>query len=169
MQRRLERHQALHRLRRGADSRTSFSADTLCTSVVTGAGPPEPQGPSGCFDHVPEAWHGVFDRLTYAALGGLFGALLGLLGWFLYGLSYSLRYDGPGMDPVMRHWVAGLGTTFAVLGFVFGARSADWLGDALSAVFHFEMDQHHKRPSAVFTLVLLALLVAAIWFSAPGR
>ena len=112
---------------------------------------------------------GFFDRLTYAALGGLFGALLGLLGWFLYGLSYSLRYVGPGMDPVLRHWVAGLGTTFAVLGFVFGARSADWLGDALSAVFHFEMDQHHKRPSAVFTLVLLALLVAAIWFSAPGR
>lgn len=112
---------------------------------------------------------GLADRLTYAALSGVCGLLLGLLGWFLYGMAYSLSYDGPGMDPVLRHWLVGVGGGFAVLGFFFGARVADWVGDTLSAILHFEWDRTPYRAGTAFVLVLVVLMVAAVWFSAPGR
>lgn len=36
--------------------------------------------------------------------------------------------SGPGMDPVMRHWLVGSVSAFAVLGFVLGSRCARFRG-----------------------------------------
>jgi hypothetical protein len=59
----------------------------------------------------------IVDQITYALLGALFGALVGVACWWLYGLAHSLNYYGPGMDPVLRHWVSYAGGAFAVTGF----------------------------------------------------
>ena len=36
--------------------------------------------------------------------------------------------SGPGKDPVMRHWLVGSVSAFAVLGFVLGSRCARFRG-----------------------------------------
>ncbi|QTD44814.1 hypothetical protein [Ottowia testudinis] len=110
----------------------------------------------------------LWDRLVYAVIAGVFGALLGWLGWFLYGLGHSMNYSGPGMDPVLRHWLVGSVSAFAALGFVLGSTAADLVGDALSAILHFEVnDNQPQRMTAFFALIFLAIVIATIWFTAP--
>lgn len=108
----------------------------------------------------------IIDRLTYAFFGLLFGALIGVACWWLYGLAFSLSYDGPGLDPVLRHWVTWVGGAFGVLGFIFRERLGDFIGNTISAIFHFEADSGRGSPaSALLGLVFLALAVAAAWFT----
>ena len=66
----------------------------------------------------------MFDRITYAFIGAIFGALIGVGCWWLYGLAHSLNYDGPGIDPVLRHWVTYAGGAFGVIGFLLRQRLA---------------------------------------------
>jgi hypothetical protein len=111
----------------------------------------------------------IGERFTYAILGAFFGAVLGLVCWWLYGLAHSLNYRGPGMDPVLRHWVSCLTVSFAALGFIFRARLADFLGDASSAIFHFEVgDTPERSVGPVFVIAFLAIILAAIWFTVPS-
>ena len=110
----------------------------------------------------------LLDRLGYAFISALFGAAIGVAGWWLYGVAHSLNYDGPSMDPVLRHWlVCGIGV-FAVLGFVFQQTTADFVGDTVSAMVHFEFDEvpDHAGRYLVFA-VLLVICLAAIWFTTP--
>ncbi len=110
----------------------------------------------------------IIDRITYAFLGMLFGTLIGVACWWLYGLAFSLNYQGPGLDPVLRHWVSWIGGTFGVLGFLFRERVGDFIGNTISIIFHFEADSARGSPvSAVFGLVLLAIIIAAAWFTLP--
>lgn len=110
----------------------------------------------------------LIDRLVYAAIAGFFGLLLGVLGWFLYGLGYSRPWSGPGLDPLLRHWLVGAGGAMAALGFVLGPRAADALGDVLAAVLSFELAEGHRAVTALFLLVFIALVMAALWASAPA-
>ncbi|NJD07639.1 MAG: hypothetical protein FIA97_14250 [Methylococcaceae bacterium] len=110
----------------------------------------------------------IGERVSYAIFGAIFGALLGIACWWLYGIAHSLNYDGPGMDPVLRHWVTHLTAVFAALGFLFRARVGDFLGDALSAIFHFEAGANPgNSASPFFAIVFLAITIAAIWFTVP--
>lgn len=112
---------------------------------------------------------GLLDRLGYALIGAFFGALVGVAGWWLYGLAHSLSYDGPGMDPVLRHWVQYGAAAFAVLGFIFRARAADAVADTVSGILHFEFDETPgQAASALVLCVVLALVIAAIWFTSPS-
>lgn len=109
------------------------------------------------------------DRIFHAVLGGIFGAAIGAACWFLYGLAYSLNYSGPGMDPVLRHWVTWTSAALAVAGFLLRHRVADVIGDIISGIFHFESNDsspHGLRTLAI--LVLLVIVIAAIWHTAPG-
>ena len=109
------------------------------------------------------------DRLVYALIGALFGALLGLAGWWLYGLAHSLNYSGPGMDPVLMHWLKWSAAAVAVLGLVLKERIGDLVGDAISAVFHFESNQSFDGAVRTVTaFVYLAIVVAAIWHTSYG-
>lgn len=111
----------------------------------------------------------IVDRIIYALIGGVFGALIGVACWWLYGLAHSLNYSGPGMDPVLRHWVTYVGGTFALIGFLFLHRVADVLGDTINAIFHFEGNQApNERSSPVVALVFIAIIIAAIWFTVPA-
>lgn len=111
---------------------------------------------------------GLLDRLGYALIGLFFGALIGVAGWWLYGVAHSVRYRGPGMDPLLRHWVQYGGAIFGVLGFLLRERAADVVADTLSAMFHFEFNPAPGRvASAVLGCVVLVIAVAAIWFTSP--
>ena len=107
--------------------------------------------------------------MSYALIGVLLGALVGIACWWLSGLAHSLTYHGPGIDPVLRHWVAGLGGAFGFIGLVFGPKMGNALGDAVSAIFHFEADD---SPSGYiggcFLLTYVALAVLVLWHSVPG-
>jgi hypothetical protein len=111
----------------------------------------------------------IGERITYAAIGGVFGALVGVACWWLYGLAHSLNYDGPGMDPVLRHWLTYVTAAFAAFGFVFRERIGDIVGDTLNAIFHFEInDTPGNSVGAVAAVVFLAIAIAAIWFTVPS-
>jgi hypothetical protein len=110
----------------------------------------------------------IVDRISYAFLGLFFGALVGVACWWLYGLARSLNYDGPGMDPILRHWVTYLGGVFAAFGFLFKERVGDFIGDTISGILHFEVnDPPGSAASAWVGLVFLAIIIAAVWFTVP--
>ena len=110
------------------------------------------------------------ERITYALIGAVFGALIGVVCWWLYGLGSSLRFTGLGIDPALRHWLFWSATAFGVVGFVFRARVGSFAGDILSAVFQLESNYSSGGSiSVVFGLVLVAIIVAAIWFSVPAQ
>ncbi len=108
------------------------------------------------------------ERITYALLGSVFGAVIGVVCWWLYGLGHSLNYDGPGMDPVLRHWLVWSSGAFGIVGFVFREHVGDVVGDTISAVFLFESNQPpNESVRTLVALVFIAIIIAAIWFSAP--
>jgi hypothetical protein len=82
------------------------------------------------------------DHLAYALIGGIFGALLAAVCWWLYGLAFSLRSSGPGIDPNLLHWVKIIAGAFALLGLVLKDKVGSALGDAFAAIFNFEADRN---------------------------
>ena len=72
----------------------------------------------------------------------------------------------PGMDPVMRHWLVESVSAFTVLGFVLGSGAADFVGDVLSAIFHFEAnDGQPRKTKTFFALIFLLIVMTATWFT----
>lgn len=111
----------------------------------------------------------IGDRITYSIIGAVFGAFIGVACWWLYGLSHSLNYYGPGMDPVLRHWLTYLTAAFAALGFALRERAGDIAGDTLNAIFHFEInDTSGNTLGAVAAIIYLTIAIAAIWFTVPS-
>ena len=111
----------------------------------------------------------MFDRITSAFIGAIFGALIGVGCWWLYGLAHSRNYDGPGIDPVLRHWVTYAGGAFGVIGFLLRQRLGDAVGDTIGAIVQFEANESPRgRASPFLVLVFLSIIVAAIWFSVPS-
>ena len=107
------------------------------------------------------------DRLINAIVGAVLGALLGVLGWLLYGLAHSLTYRGPAIDPVLRHWLIWGGVGFGVLGLLAGKRVGDWASNCFAAILSFEFEDQRSAPGGAWGMVLIALLLAAIWFTTP--
>jgi hypothetical protein len=108
------------------------------------------------------------ERVSYAFIGSVFGALLGLLGWWLYGLAHSLNYRGPAMDPVLRHWLTWSIAASALLGLALKDKMGELVGDALAAILHFEFNLTFNRAvPTVVGIVFLAIVFAAIWHTTP--
>lgn len=108
----------------------------------------------------------MLDRFTYALIGFAFGALVGTLCWWLYGLGFSTTWSGPGIDPALGHWIRYAGGTFAVLGFLLRDRVGEVLGDVIGALFAIESaaDSRFSVPTWL-AVAVLALIVAAVWFN----
>ena len=105
------------------------------------------------------------DRQAYAFIGGVFGAGLAAICWWLYGLAFSLRYSGPGIDPSLTHWVKSIGAAFALLGFVLKDRVGSVVGDAFATIFNFEADNHPRNDvSGWQALFMLGLVGVLIWY-----
>jgi hypothetical protein len=110
----------------------------------------------------------VIARFSYALIGTLLGLGVGVLGWWLYGQAHSLNYSGGPLDPALKHWLTGSGALFGALGWVLKDRVGDLIGDALSAVFHFEIDSPPRTVSAFALILLLALVLAGLWHTTPA-
>ncbi len=110
----------------------------------------------------------ILDRLSYALIGMVFGAMIGLVCWWLYGLAYSLNFSGPGMDPILRHWLTYACGAYAAVGFFFQASVGDIVGDTLNAIFYSEANSTSDgKTSSFFSLIFLVIIIAAIWFTVP--
>lgn len=110
----------------------------------------------------------LFDRLSYALISSFFGAILGTIGWWLYGEAHSLNYDGPAMHPVLQHWLQYSVAAFATLGFILRDHAGEVVGDVFSAIFNFEINSTPEQNVRILgSLVFIAICVAAIWFTTP--
>lgn len=72
------------------------------------------------------------DRLIYAALGGVFGALIGVGLGLVAGLL--IRDPSVGVGSVLAHWALWSVVLLAVLGWVRGVRAADTLAEIFTAL-----------------------------------
>ena len=106
----------------------------------------------------------MIDRITYAGIGAIFGALIGAACWWLYGLAHSLQYDGPGIDPSLVHWVKPFGAVFALIGFVLRDKAGDVVGHLIGAIFNFEADRHQTNVPVWLAVLVLAGIASLIWF-----
>lgn len=105
------------------------------------------------------------DRLVYALIGAGFGALLGVAGWWLYGLGMSVRYLGPGIDADLLHWVKAGAAVFAALGFLFKDRVGGLLGGSIAGVARFEAGRTEERHlTGAQIVVALVVLAALAWY-----
>lgn len=72
------------------------------------------------------------------------------------------------MDPILRHWLNSAGGTFASMGFLLRQHVTHVMSDTCKAIFHFELDSAPEaRWGAIVSLVFMAIVIAAIWFSVP--
>ena len=101
-------------------------------------------------------------RLGYGLVGAIFGCIFGGIGWWLYGLAHSLNYNGPGIDPILRHWVTWSGSVFAVYGLLFGPLLGAFVRDMLSAIFRFEIDVAPRNPNLGVSLIFITIVAVAI-------
>ncbi|SMC28219.1 hypothetical protein SAMN02745857_03163 [Andreprevotia lacus DSM 23236] len=69
----------------------------------------------------------------------MLGALLGVACWWLYGLEFSMQYDGRGIDLALWHWLQIGAGAFFFLGLLLGSKAADVLGEVISAIFPFRV------------------------------
>src|SRR5262245_20277987 len=101
----------------------------------------------------------MLDRLVNAVLGGVFGALLGVLLWWLYGMGFSARmvsHAHPGIAP----WVMYIAGTCAVLGLLLKSAVADVIGDIVSGIYKSE-----TQPDPWWLiLLLLGIAVIVVWY-----
>jgi hypothetical protein len=86
----------------------------------------------------------MIDRLTYAFLGAVSGAIIGVVCWFLYGLAFSSQLLGMGLNPEMLPWVKALAILFAVIGLVLKDSVGAVVGNALTFLFSVESGHDHE-------------------------
>jgi len=112
----------------------------------------------------------MMDRLTYALISAVFGAVIGVVCWLLYGLGLPVRHGHYAIDPVLRHWLIWSSGAFGAVGFVLRERAADVVGGAISVIFYaYSRSNPSPRENAEMLagLVLMAVIIGAIWFTAP--
>lgn len=100
------------------------------------------------------------DRLIYALLGDLFGAMMGAACWWLFGLGLSVQRP-IAMGGGLQQWVGWGSGAFAAIGCMLGDRAGEVVGNAASGVFHVE--SHNSWSWGA--LLLLASLAALLFFS----
>lgn len=103
------------------------------------------------------------DRLTAAALGALFGGIVGLALAWLFGV-YSSTMGASRMPVDFSHWVAWSAIGFGAVGLLFGPFVGTLIGMVINGIFEFERAEDHT-PGWLLALVLLAV-VAVVWWSA---
>lgn len=124
-------------------------------------------------DHDDEPEKPAFTtRLFYAALAACFGALLGFVCFWLYGLRMSralpISAVETGNAAALWHWIIGMAAGFAATGFVLCERAADYVGMLFSAILDIERLRLPQGFSGFWwTLLALAVWVMLIWATAP--
>jgi hypothetical protein len=111
-------------------------------------------------------WHDLMDRLTYAFLGFLSGALLAAVLYLLFEQGWSWRRYGPSTQMGFQAWLTYLGGGFAITGFLFRFHVGTVVGWAFKLLYHWQMWWRHENPRMPAWRGFLWLLAAmvAFWF-----
>jgi hypothetical protein len=105
------------------------------------------------------------ERLIYALIGAVFGTVLGLVCWWLYGLAFSVQRLGTGLNHDAIPWIKVFVGLFAVLGFVLKDRAGSVVGQAIAGIFSIESQEDHG-PNLSFGkgLFVLVVVAAIVWY-----
>jgi hypothetical protein len=106
-------------------------------------------------------------RLAYAAIGLLFGGVLAVVLWWLYGLGLSVSWGHAdrSLTPHLQPWLIYVGGGCAVAGFILKERVGDLVGSALRFVYDAETlgEGSSNVPGWLVALVLLGV-AALVWY-----
>ena len=107
----------------------------------------------------------IYDRLAYALIGFLLGALVAVGLWYLYDAGFSRRYNAPEIHASLSTWIKFVGGFFAVIGFVFRDGVGSLIGTTTREVYQYERGRH-SNPEVPRWLAVAALAAAAIgvWY-----
>ena len=103
------------------------------------------------------------DRISAAAVGAIFGAIVGLaLAWLLGVYSNTL---GPSeVKLTFMVWVLWSSAAFAFVGLLFGPVVGTVLGAVITAIFEFENPRNTELPSWLLFPLLLAVCFGVWWW-----
>ena len=105
------------------------------------------------------------DRLTYAVIGAVFGSLLGVICWFLYGLGFSNQFRGMNLHAEALPWVKVFASLFGALGFILKDRAGTILGNSIAGLFSAESGRDHgPNLSLGAGFVVLAVVAGIVWY-----
>ena len=100
-------------------------------------------------------------RLSYALIGFVFGALLGMLYWFVYGFRPHSFLGHLHLS--MLDWVKYSGGAFAAIGFLFREN----VGNVIGGLFNSFFDSNSDGSSGftqIWGVLILALLFVLLFF-----
>jgi ABC-type uncharacterized transport system permease subunit len=104
------------------------------------------------------------DRLFSAALGALFGALIGLACAWIFGV-YSNRLGAGAMDGiVIKNWMAYGAIVFGVLGLLVGSKAGGAVGGAIASLINFEDTNHDPQVPTWFAVIFLIAVAFCVWW-----
>lgn len=106
------------------------------------------------------------DRLSAAAVGLFFGAIVGFaLAWILG--VYSSRMGAAVVAVDFRHWVAYCALGFGAVGLLLGPFVGSLIGSVINLIFQFERVDHPdpEVPTWLVFVVLVAVVAGVWWFS----
>jgi hypothetical protein len=131
---------------------------------------PRPHGPApdvSCWSPHNATTHHLLARLSFALIGFVLGAMLGVLLWWLFGFGFH-RIMRPTVQPDAVVWVKYTGGICALIGFLFKDRVGEFVGSGIRAVFSFELESSASGWHAPRWLVLLVIAAAAYaaWYFA---
>jgi ABC-type uncharacterized transport system permease subunit len=105
----------------------------------------------------------VKDRLIYALIAALFGAIIGFILAWLFGV-YSQRMG------VARHlidwksWVINTSIIFGVIGLVFKDKAGDAVGGSFASLYKFEDVDNNPQVPTWFAVIFLILVAVSVWW-----
>jgi predicted lysophospholipase L1 biosynthesis ABC-type transport system permease subunit len=106
----------------------------------------------------------LYDRLCYAAIGFVLGAVVGIVLWFLYDFGASTRVNAPSIHAGLRQWVFYAGGFFAAIGLLFGSHVGTAVGTTSNELYRYESQRHGWLPVRTwFAAVILIVVALAVW------
>ena len=105
------------------------------------------------------------ERLSYAAIGFFFGAVLAAVFWWLYGLGFSSNLGPSPSQSSFWPWLKYLGGGGAVAGFVLKERVGDLAGLVFRGAYEAEAFAYRGPEVPAWVIaVLLAVVASVAWF-----
>jgi ABC-type branched-subunit amino acid transport system permease subunit len=110
------------------------------------------------------AFPGIPERIAAAAVGVVFGCVIGFALAWLVGI-YS-NTAGPGEFRVsFANWALGGAMFFGGIGALFGSSVGTLIGNVIAAIFGFERGSEEHVPWWLVVVLLGAAVAAVLWFT----
>jgi hypothetical protein len=103
------------------------------------------------------------DRLVSAALGALFGAIIGAVLVWLFGV-YSQNLGSARTVIDGKLWILVSTAGFAFAGLLVGPNLGSFVGTVFDALYQFENTSEERQPGWVVAAILIVLAIAGWWW-----